>query len=59
MGKWKWLFVNGCEFKGLISVMMEFLNWCQYGRAASVGLGILLKNNDTSSEKNELYVMLQ
>ena len=26
MGKWKWLFVNGCELKGLISVMIEFLN---------------------------------
>jgi hypothetical protein len=25
MGQWKWLFVNGCDFKGLISVMMEIL----------------------------------
>ena len=43
MGKWKLLFVNGCEFKGLISVMMEFLNENEEGRIASVGLGIMVK----------------
>jgi len=50
MGQWKWLFVNGCEFKGLISVMREFLNWCQDGRDASVCLGIMVKNYDNLSE---------
>jgi hypothetical protein len=39
MVKWKWLFVNGCEFKGVIYVMMEFFNWCQDWRNASVCLG--------------------
>ena len=42
--------MNGCEYKGLISVMMEFLNWCQDGREASVCLGIMLGNNDNSAE---------
>jgi hypothetical protein len=42
--------VNGCEFKGLISVMTGFLNQCQDGRDASVCLGITLQNNDTSAE---------
>jgi hypothetical protein len=50
MEMWKWLFMNGCEFKGLISVVMEYLNWCQDGIDASVCLGIMLKNNDTSAE---------
>jgi hypothetical protein len=50
MGKWKWLFVNCCEFKGVISVMMEYLNWYQDGRGASVCLGIMMKNNDSSVE---------
>jgi hypothetical protein len=51
MGKWKWLFVNGCEFNGLISVTMEYLNWFQYGRDSSVCLGIILKYNDNSAEE--------
>jgi len=50
MGTWKLLFVNGCEFKGLISVMMEFLNENDEGRIASVGLGIMVKNKDSSAE---------
>jgi hypothetical protein len=29
MGKLKWLLVNVCEYKGLISVMTGFLNQCQ------------------------------
>jgi hypothetical protein len=51
MGKWKWLFMNICEFKGLISVVMEIFTWCQDGGDGSVSLGITLKNNDTSAEK--------
>jgi len=50
MGKWRYVFVNCFEFKGLISFMMEFLNQCQYGRDASVFWGILLQNNDNSAE---------
>ena len=50
MGKWKWLLVNGCEYKGLTFVMLEFLNQWQYGRDASVCLGVMVKNNDTSAE---------
>jgi hypothetical protein len=50
MGKWKLLFVNGCEYKGLISVMMEHLNWFQYGRDAAVCLEIMLKYKDNSAE---------
>jgi hypothetical protein len=48
--KWKWLFVNGFECKGLIAGMMEFLNWCQDGRDSSVCLGIMVINNGTSPE---------
>jgi hypothetical protein len=50
MGEWKWLFVNGCEFKGLIYVMMEFLNWFQERRDASVFIAVMVKNNGTSAE---------
>ena len=50
MGKWKWLFMNGCEFKGLISFTMEYLKLCQDRRDASVCLGIMLKYNETSVE---------
>jgi hypothetical protein len=25
MRKWKWLFVNGCKYKTLISILIEFL----------------------------------
>ena len=42
--------MNVCEYKGSISVLMKFLNWCQDGREASVCLGIMLRNNDTSAE---------
>jgi len=50
IGKWKWFFVNGCEYKGVISVMTEFLISCQDGRDALVCLGITLQNNDNSAE---------
>jgi hypothetical protein len=56
MGKRKWLCVKGCEFKGLISVTMEFINSCQDGRDASLCLGIMLKNNDFSAE-NVSYML--
>ena len=36
MGKRKWLFVNGCEYKVLISVMTDFLNQYQFRTAVSV-----------------------
>jgi hypothetical protein len=49
MGKWKWLFVNGSELKGLISVMIEFLNQCQYESDTSVCLGIAVKNDEKFS----------
>jgi hypothetical protein len=42
--------MNGFDYKGLFSVMTEFLNWCQDGRDASVCLGIMLQNNDISAE---------
>jgi hypothetical protein len=29
IGKWKWLFMNGCKYKSLISTMVEFLNCCR------------------------------
>jgi hypothetical protein len=38
--KWKWLFMTGCECKSLISTMIEFLKFCQYGKNSSVLLGI-------------------
>ena len=41
--------MNGCEYKGTISVMMEFLKWCEDWRDASVCLQIMLRNNDTSA----------
>ena len=50
MGKWKWLFVNRSEYKGLISFMTEFLNQYQYGKAASVCLRNMMKNNDNFAE---------
>jgi len=43
MGKWKWSFVVGCDFRGLISVMIEFLNQGEYESDASVCLEIMLK----------------
>jgi hypothetical protein len=50
MKKWKWLIVNGCESKSLISIATEFLNTCQDGKNASVCSGIMLKNKNASVE---------
>jgi hypothetical protein len=50
MGKWKWFLVKGSDFRGVISIMIEFLNQCQYDSNASVCLGIILKDYDTSAE---------
>jgi uncharacterized protein (DUF4213/DUF364 family) len=46
--KWKWLLVNGCECKSPISTATEFSNSRQDGTNASICLGVMLKNNDTS-----------
>jgi hypothetical protein len=52
MWKWKWLTVHGCNFQGLVCIMMEFfkshqndggMQHCAQGFA-----GIMLKSDDTS-----------
>lgn len=35
--KWSWLFVNGCKWRGLISTVMRFVNYCQTEINAWVG----------------------
>ena len=47
MRKWKWLLVNGCECKSLISTVTEFLkSW----NKCFVMLSSMLKNDDISVE---------
>ena len=48
--KWKWLLVNGCKLKTLISTTTEFLNLCQVMTNASLHFTIVLKNNYTLME---------
>ena len=48
--KVKWVFLNGCKCKSPICTVTEVLNLCQDGIKASICLGIMLKNNDTSAE---------
>ena len=46
--RWKWLFVNGCKWKSLISTGKGFLNLCQdEKKKGSMCWGIILKNCDT------------
>jgi hypothetical protein len=45
-GKWKWLFVNGSESKGLISAVEEFLNSGRDETNASICWGISCSSND-------------
>jgi hypothetical protein len=42
--KWKWLFMNGCEWRGLIHAVTELLNFCQDGTNVTVRPGTILKN---------------
>jgi len=50
MGKWRWLCVNGCEFKSLIAIAMEFSKSYQGVTNAFLYLQILLNNIDASVE---------
>ena len=44
--KWKWLFVNGSESKGLISAAAEILNSVRDETNPSTCSGISYRNND-------------
>lgn len=50
MREWNSLFMNGCEGKSLISVMMKFLNSCQGVSNTSVCPGITQKNDATQMD---------
>jgi hypothetical protein len=43
--------MNGCGCKSPFSAVAEFLDLCQDGINASLFLGIMWKNNDTSVNK--------
>ena len=49
--KWKWQFMNGCEYKSPVSTTAKFLNPCEDETDASVCLYIFVKNNDISLEQ--------
>ena len=40
MRKWKWLSMNGCEYKTPISAAAEYLNSCHGGTDASLWRGL-------------------
>lgn len=44
MRKWKWLFMNGCEWRGRIPAVTELLNFCQDGTNVTVCPGMMFKN---------------
>lgn len=54
-GRWKWLFVNGCKWKSLISTGMRFLNLCEDGKKGRINvLGKIIKKLWYLSEMYEL-----
>jgi len=50
MRKCKWLFVDGCKCKSLISFRGGFFNSSQNATDTSVCSGIMCKNDDTLLE---------
>ena len=50
-GKWKWLFVNGLESKGLISAATKFLNSGRDETNPSTCSGISYRNNYSWEEQ--------
>ena len=58
MRKWKCLFVSSCACKILISNLMEFWNSCQDRTKASMLLGVVLENNDTSGQWGTFNIVM-